>query len=277
MTPVDSDEEDLTRKQRREQARAERKAVEEAHAANAARRRRMTQLGGAVAVVVVAIVVILIATGGGGSSTKTLPPTSKGATEAGRTVADEIGGIPQKGNVLGNPNAPVTLQYFGDLECPICKEFTLGALPQIIQKWVRAGKLKIEYRSLETATREPETFKTQQLAALAAGKQDKMWDFVELFYHEQGEEDSGYVTEKYLQGLAQQVPGLNLTQWSADRGDASLQAQLAADTQEANNQGFTGTPSFLLGKTGAAMKKFEYSSLSDPASFNEAIEKHLKE
>ncbi len=41
-----------------------------------------------------------------------------------------VGGIPQSGNTLGAPNAPVTLQYFGDLECPICKEFTLGALPR---------------------------------------------------------------------------------------------------------------------------------------------------
>ena len=109
--------------------------------------------------------------------------------------------------MLGNPNAPVTLQYFGDLECPICKDFTLGALPPIIQKWVRTGKVKIEYRSLETATREPEVFKTQQVAALAAGKQNKMWNYLETFYHEQGEEGSGYVTESYLQGLAQQVPG----------------------------------------------------------------------
>ena len=112
--------------------------------------------------------------------------------------------------MLGDPKAPVTLAYFGDLECPICKEFTLGALPTILQKWVRTGKLKIEYHSLETATHEPEVFKTQQVAALAAGKQDKMWYFLDLFYHEQGEEDTGYVTESYLQGLAQQVPGLNL-------------------------------------------------------------------
>ena len=104
--------------------------------------------------------------------------------------------------MLGNPNAPVTLAYFGDLECPICKEFTLGALPSIIQKQVRTGKLKIEYRSLETATHEPEIFKTQQIAALAAGKQNKMWNFVETFYHEQGEENTGYVTESYLQELA---------------------------------------------------------------------------
>ena len=72
---------------------------------------------------------------------------------------------------------------------------------------MRTGKLKIEYHSLETATREPEVFKTQQVAALAAGKQNKAWDFIETFYHEQGEEDSGYVTEKYLQGIASQVPG----------------------------------------------------------------------
>ena len=43
-----------------------------------------------------------------------------------------------------------------------------------------------------------------------------MWNFIELFYHEQGEEDTGYVTESYLQGLAAQVPGLNLSQWSED-------------------------------------------------------------
>ena len=113
----------------------------------------------------------------------------------------------------------MTLQYFGDLECPICKEFTLGALPTVIQKWVRTGKVKIEYRSLETATREPEVFKTQQVAALAAGKQNKMWNFIETFYHEQGEEDSGYVNESYLQGLAQQVPGLNLATWTSDRSN----------------------------------------------------------
>jgi protein-disulfide isomerase len=275
MTPVEEDEQDLTRKQRREAARSERKAAEESAAAGAARRRRMTQLGGAVAVVIVAIIVILIASGGGSNGTKVVKAGSHEATEKAKVVEATLNGINQSGNVLGNPTAPVTLQYFGDLECPICREFTLGALPKIIQKWVRAGKLKVEYRSLETATREPETFRTQQTAALAAGKQNKMWYFVELFYHEQGEEDSGYVTESYIQGLAKQVPGLNLTKWQEDRSDPALASQLQSDTQEANNRGFNGTPSFLIGKTGGAMKKLEYSSLSEPTSFDEAIEKLL--
>ncbi len=64
MSPVESDETDLTRKQRRDQARAQRKAMEEAAAAGAVRRTRLTQLGIVAAVVVIAIVVVLIATGG---------------------------------------------------------------------------------------------------------------------------------------------------------------------------------------------------------------------
>jgi protein-disulfide isomerase len=274
MSPVESDEEDLTRKQRREQARAERKAMEEAEAAGAARRTRLTQLGVVAAVVVVVVVVILVATGGGSKSAAPKVGSTT-ATKAAQTVNALVAGIPQKGNVLGSPTAPVTLQYFGDLECPICKDFTLGALPTVIQKWVRPGKLKIEYRSLETATREPETFKLQQIAALAAGNQSKMWNFIELFYHEQGEESSGYVTEKYLQGLAQQVPGLSLATWTTDRNSATFANQVASDAQAANNAGFTGTPSFLLGKTGSTPSKFEFSSLTDASSLNAAMEKLL--
>ena len=275
MSPVESDEEDLTRKQRREQARAQRKALEEAEAAGAARRTRLTQLGVVVAVVVIAVVIVLIATGGG-KSKEVPPPGSPKANSIAAKIAAEIGGIPQSANTIGSPSAPVTLRYFGDLECPVCKDFTLGALPSIIQKWVRPGKVRIEYLSLETATHEPEVFKTQQVAALAAGKQSKMWNYLELFYNEQGEESTGYVTEGYLQGLAKQVPGLNLAQWTSDRNNAAFSNQIASDAQAANNAGFNGTPSFQIGKTGGRVTKLEYGSLKDPTSFNEAIEKQLK-
>jgi protein-disulfide isomerase len=273
MSTVEDDEQDLTRKQRREQARANRRELEQAEAASAVRRTRLTQLGIVVAIVVVIIVAVVIATGG--SSKKGL---AKG-TEVGKVsteVAALVGGIAQTGNTIGDPKAPVTLQYFGDLECPICRDFTLGALQSLIPTYVRSGKLKIEYRSLETATKEPETFKTQQLAALAAGKQQKMWYFIELFYRQQGEENTEYVNESYLQKLAQQVPGLNLTAWSTARSDPELAGSITVDAQAANAAGFTGTPSFLIGKTGGKMQKLEYSSLTDPSSFNSAIERTLK-
>jgi protein-disulfide isomerase len=283
MSPVESDEEDLTRKQRREQARADRKAMEEAAAAAVARRNRLSQLGIVGAIVVVAIVVILIATSGGSKAPPKVNSSEAKGTET--AVAQLISGIPQSGNVLGSPTAPVTLQYFGDLECPICAKFTLGSLPTVIPKWVRTGKLKIEYRSLSTATgnaesdgSEPkEIFKTQQVAAYSAGKQNKAWYFIETFYHEQGEEDSGYVTESFIQGIAKQVPGLNLSTWTADRSDPELVNEITTDAQAANNNGFTGTPSFLIGRTGGQMSKLEYTNPEDPTFVNEAVEKLLKE
>jgi protein-disulfide isomerase len=213
-----------------------------------------------------------------GGSSKTAPSKGAGspANPVSKEVAAALNGIPQSGATLGNPNAPVTLRYYGDLQCPVCKDFTLGALPSIIQNYVRTGKVKIEYMSLQTATREPETFKTQQVAALAAGSQKRAWNYIELFYHQQGEENTEYVTEAYLQKLARQVPGLNLTAWTAARSNPKYVSSLAADAQSANDNAFTGTPSFLIGKTGGSLSKLEYTSLSDPTSFNEAIETQLK-
>jgi protein-disulfide isomerase len=274
VPPVD--EEDLTRKQRREKAREDRKAAEAAAATDATRRKRITQLAGVAVVVIVAIVVILIATGG--SSSKTKPPSKVVVGNLAKEIDQELAGIPQNGRTIGNPNAPVTIQYFGDLQCPICGEFSKksGALPKLIAGPVKEGKAKIEYLSLETATREPEVFHTQQKAAYAAGPQQKAWHYIELFYNSQGQEDSGYVTEAFLQNLAQQIPGLDLPKWQTERGNQKYEAEIAADAQSANNNGLSGTPAFLIGKTGGALKKYEWSSLTDPKPFEEAIEQAAK-
>ncbi len=157
-----------------------------------------------------AIAIAVSLAGCGASHSAVSRPASAPTARTDAEVASLLAGIPQRGNTLGDPRAPVIVQYFGDLECPFCRRFTLGPLSTLIESYVRDGRLKIEYRSLETATRDPQTFRIQQVAALAAARQDRMWNFIELFYREEGKEDSGYVTERYLQGLAQQVAGLNL-------------------------------------------------------------------
>jgi protein-disulfide isomerase len=282
MSSAKGDDE-LTRKQRREQARSERKALEEAQANATARRKRLIQLGSVTAVVAAVIIIIVITTGSSGS-TKVVPPKSKEATAKVTEVKSLLNGIPQSGNVLGNPKAPITLKYYGDLECPICQDFTLKVLPTLIPKYVRTGKLRIEYHALSTATGKAESegsepqgiFKTQQTAALAAGKQNLGWYFIELFYHEQGEEDSGYVTEKFIQGLAAQVPGLNLTNWTTARNDPAYANALTTDAEAANQEGFSGTPSFQLGKTNEeSPPKFEPETYTETAPYEAAIEKLL--
>jgi protein-disulfide isomerase len=211
-------------------------------------------------VCVIATVVVILFADGCSSSQETSTPNSTKAqatgiegTQAQRTDAEVtslLAGIRQRGSILGDPKAPVTVQYFADLQCPYCRRFTLRVLPSLIQSYVRRGKLKIEYRSLETATRNPETFKIQQVAALAAGKQNKMWNFIDLFYHEQGRENSGYVSERYIRRLAQRVRGLDLIGWTAARGDPELVLAITSDAHAAGKAGMTGTPSFLIATAG---------------------------
>jgi protein-disulfide isomerase len=191
------------------------------------------------------------------------------STDDGDEIDTLLADIPQSANALGEPVAPVTLEYFGDLECPFCRAFSLEVLPLIIQRWVRTGKLRIEYRALQTATREPDVFVAQQVAALAAGKQDKAWQFVETFYAEQGEEGSGYVTETYLHAIAGQIPHLDVPRWATERNDPALPKEIASDAEVAENAGLTGTPSFLLGPSGGSMRMF---SPTGQASFDAAIE-----
>ena len=144
------------------------------------------------------------------------------STNDNNEIAALLEGIPQSANALGQPEAPVTLAYFADLQCPYCRDFSLEVLPSIIERWVGAGRLRIESRALQTATHEPEVFLAQQVAALAAGRQDRAWHFIETFYAQQGEENSGYVTDAYLQGIASQVTGLDLVRWASERRDPEL-------------------------------------------------------
>ncbi|HSZ12429.1 MAG TPA: thioredoxin domain-containing protein [Solirubrobacteraceae bacterium] len=193
-----------------------------------------------------------------------------------KAVATLLGGVPQRASALGDPAAPVTLQWFGDLQCPYCKEFALGALPPIIGRWVRTGRLRIVYRSLRTATRPLRVFHAQQIAALAAGEQGRLWNFIETFYAEQRAEGTNYVTERYLQGIASQIPGLSLSEWMSDRAGRQLAGELVADREAARSARLDGTPAFLIGRTGAR-RVFELAhvSLTSPSTLNAAIERLL--
>jgi hypothetical protein len=61
-----------------------------------------------------------------------------------------------------------------------------------------------------------------------------------------------------------------------DCGDQTFASRLTADAQAANGSGVTSTPGFLIGRTGGTLKKYEYTSLTDPSGFDTAIESAIK-
>jgi protein-disulfide isomerase len=258
-----------SRTKQKEEARERRLAEERARAERARRDRRLRMVGGVV-LAAVAVVAVLIAVSSGGNKSETGLQKGKGQSTTVAAVESLLKGIPQSGARLGNPKAPVTMTYYGDLECPICQDFTLnGGFSQLISNEVRSGKVQVVYKAFETATHDPTVFKTQQVAALAAGAQNRFWNYAELFYHEQGQEDTNYVTEAYLQGLAEQIPGLNLTTWEADRNDAALATQVATDVQSGTTAGVQGTPTLVF--TGPKGQAATPESVPTYANLQQAI------
>jgi len=218
---------------------------------------------------IAAVVAVILTTTSSGSPQV---QQTQGATPA-QQIDALLAGIPQAGSVLGSPTAPVTLQFYGDLECPTSRAFTLVDLPSVISRWVRDGQLRIEYRSLETSTRQAAVFMAQQEAALAAGTQDKGWYYIELFYHEQGREDTLYVTTSYLDHLAAQTLGLNTALWSKDREEPPLAAHVASNEQTAARLGLRDTPALLVERTGTgSARPVPRFFLREPAPLYAAIE-----
>jgi len=265
---------------RREQKEAARRAREQAVAqlkAEHARRSRLLMLGGVVAVVIAAVVVVIIISSSGAGTLKALTPSklsNQAADGAGYSpkaaVADVkslLDGIPQSGNTLGKPNAPVTITEFGDLVCSTCDAFALSSEPQLIQQEVRTGKVKLVFRADDTAsgTANQSEWQATQVAASSAGLQDKEWYYVLLIYDEQpitiGGQDAElvpYVSTSYLQNRAEQVPGLNLTKWQANLGNSTLIKQAQTDLSAAKVEAPRGTPTIIV--TGPSGQSQTYDS-----------------
>lgn len=203
---------------------------------DADRRARLLQLGaGAVflAIVAVAALIVISSSSGGSGGDENLEETAE--------VSRLLAGIPQRGMVLGEPKAPVELVEFGDLQCPFCRAYSEEILPPIIEGPVRSGEVKIDFRNF-TIIGEQST--PAGAAALAAGEQGRGWNYVELFYRNQGEEDSGYADDAFLEAIAKGAGVANLAKWRQDR-----RRQVPAverTTAEAQRLGFAGTPSFAV-------------------------------
>ncbi|WCB91901.1 hypothetical protein DSM104299_00579 [Baekduia alba] len=240
-----------TKRERREAARAERQERESAAAAADTRRKRLLTLLGLLGAAVV-IVVVAIVISSGGSSDKPTPAASSGGDVAG--VAETkalIGGIPQSGITLGKADAPVTIVEFADPQCPFCKEYTLNEMPAVVKQYVRTGKAKMELRYLTFIG--PDSVTAAQ-ALQGAAPQSRFWEASDLFYRNQGEENSGYVTDDFLKGILTGA-GADATKALAAGSSSAVAEQLGEAKTLASRYGVDSTPTILVGPTGGELKK----------------------
>jgi len=212
---------------------------------NDERRQNMIKLASAAAFLAVVVVAVLIvisqnqSDGGGGDASSV-----EGAAE----IETQLDGIAQQGMVLGEPSAKVTLIEFGDLQCPVCKGFAEEIIPPVVEGQVRDGEAKIEFRNFTIISAESID---AGAAAVAAGEQGRGWNFVDLFYKNQGIEASGYVTDDFLTAIAEAAGVPDIDKWDSDRKSKRVVGIVEDTTKEAQQLGLGGTPSFAIEGPGA--------------------------
>lgn len=226
------------------------------------RRTKLMQLASGAVFLAIVVVVALIVVNNSSSDSGGDADSIEGAAG----VNQSLKGIPQRGMVLGDPGAPVELVEFGDLQCPVCKGYAEEILPAIIENQVKKGEVKIDFRNF--AIIGPQSLPAGA-AALAAGEQGRGWNFVELFYRNQGGENSGYADDAFLEAVATAAGVGDLQKWNEDR--TILRATVEETSQEAEQLGLSGTPSFAL--RGPGSKALEpIGTPSSAGSLEEAIE-----
>lgn len=255
-----------SRKEQKEQARLEREAKEREHAASQARTRRLSIIGGVVGLAVIAVVVAVVVSTSG---TKEKAPDN-----IAKEVNARFAGIPQKGAVLGEEGAKATIVEFADLKCPFCADFSKASLPTIIDELVKTGKAKIVFRNMTFLDQAAPGQDSTEAAkyAQATALQNKLWQYIDLFYYNQKPENEQYATESFLVGLGEQVDGLNAQEAWDNRSNPKVTDALDFDAEAANEKNVTGTPTFFVGTSEEDATKVSVSDLEDPQPIIDAVE-----
>ncbi|PTR28679.1 protein-disulfide isomerase [Rhodococcus sp. OK519] len=175
--------------------------------------------------------------------------SSAGAIAAGeaQTGIGPVGDMArrQDGDPLarGTVDAPVVLVAYSDYRCPFCAKFSRDIEPQLVDKYVDAGVLRIEWRDLPI-------FGEQSMVAARAGRaaaaQGKFWEFNSALYAASPDRGHPDLSAEALRGFAEQAGVPDLDRFVRDSADSSVDQDIAADVLEANMIGVSSTPSFVI-------------------------------
>ena len=151
---------------------------------------------------------------------------------------------------LGNVNAPVTVAYWFDYQCPFCKQNEETVTPQLIKDYVDTGKVKIVFKDFQFLGEDSQRV-GQFARAVWAIAPDKFYLWHKAMYDNAGTENTGWATQDKILSITKGVLGASDTNKAlqlVQANSASYQKEMDADKAEGSAFGVTGTPSFIIGK-----------------------------
>jgi protein-disulfide isomerase len=168
------------------------------------------------------------------SSVATASPAAKPAT-TGEAGAEPV-------HALGSPNAPVTLEEFGDFECPPCG--LLHPILKSLETEFGPAKLRIIFREFPLVPTHVHALAAAR-AAEAAGLQGKFWEMHDMIYEHQKDWHEAFDVRSIFEGYAKTI-GLDVEQFRRDIGSEIVERRIFLDGRRAHSLGVNGTPTVFL-------------------------------
>ncbi len=161
-------------------------------------------------------------------------------------------GVAITSHVKGNEAATVTLVEYSDFQCPACAQFQ-PVMEEIMAKY--GDQIKFEYRHFPLLQIHP-LAEPAARAAEAAGQQGKFFEYHDLLFINQKEWTASANPTPYFIKYAKELQ-LDEDQFRRQARSSIIQEHIRAQYDEAREQNFTGTPSFLLNGQPMKFETFE--------------------
>lgn len=144
---------------------------------------------------------------------------------------------------IGDPDAPVAMVMFSDYRCPFCAKFSRDTQPELVQRFVEGGTLRIEWRDFPIFGEES---KLAARAGRAAAEQGKFWEFNDAVYAAAPDRRKADLSERALIGFAEQAGVADIDRFVAGMRGTEFDDAINADLAQGNRIGVPSTPAFLI-------------------------------
>lgn len=171
------------------------------------------------------------------------PQSAAKTTTAG--TDDPIVAAADKGRIAGDSAAKTWVIMASDFQCPFCRQWHSESYQQLIEQYVRTGKVKVAYINFPLGQHLNAVPAAQ--GAMCASAQNKFWQYHDALFETQGRWTKMSDMRPVLDSIARAV-GVNFAEWNKCVGGDQMLSLIFADRDRAARAGVQSTPTFMIGK-----------------------------
>ena len=209
-------------------------------------------------IIVAAVALLTLATGTIFYRAKRLPALTIQKDQRGKESAESL-------HIRGQPNAPVTLEEFGDFQCPPCGAIS-GPIKELEKDYHRGLRVIFHHFPLSNHAHAREA----ALAAEAAGLQGHFWEMHDLLYREQPVW-SKVADARTLFNSYAGIIGLNIDRFKKDMDSTQVNERVTSDQKHGTALGVQNTPTIFLNNRAVDPKNL------NPIDLRAAVDAAVKE